>query len=332
LNAAGVTTREPATFPDALRALSAVKKLDFIPGSRFEYSNSNYILMSLVVERVSGKPLANFVKERYFDPLGMKATIDPLGRVPGRAHSYLMGNGRPELDDSPWEPTGDGSVQTTAGELVKFAPEYWAPRLGGPELLADRFAGSVKGPEGEYGAGMFRTRLSDGTVVFQHSGAWGSFTTGFAMIPAERIAAAVTCNGTGRVSYSVGDLTARALAAWRGTSLRTAPKQRATGPVPDGPVRDIARWLVARLNDGRLSDKALRTHFASEFLREVPPGVLLSVIGGRTAARPFVVAGAVGRTGKSSGTVLVRSAISWDTWTFRIDGKGRIAQLSTQPG
>lgn len=332
LNAAGVTTREPATFPDALRALGAVKKLDFTPGSRFEYSNSNYILMSLVVERVSGKPLATFVKERYFDPLSMKATIDPLGRVPGRAHSYLMGNGRPELDDSPWEPTGDGSVQTTAGELVKFAPEYWAPRVGGPELLADRFAGAVKGPEGEYGAGMFRSRLSDGTVGLQHSGSWGSFTTGFVMIPAERLAAAATCNGTGRVAFSATDLTARALAIWRGETLRSAPKQRATGPAPNGAVRDNARWLVARLNDGRLSTKDLRMRFAPQFLRQVSPGALLTVIGGRTAARPFVVAGAVGRVGKSSGTILVRSAISWDTWTFQVDEKGRIARLSTQPG
>ncbi len=117
----------------------------------------------------------------------MKAAIDPLGHVPLRAHSYLIGEGPPQLDDSLWEQAGDGAVQTTPTELARFAQEYWEPRIGGPELLADRFAGAVADPHGEYGAGMFRQPGAGGTTVLQHSGAWASFRTGCATVPSERL-------------------------------------------------------------------------------------------------------------------------------------------------
>lgn len=211
----GIDPRERSTPGQALAALARVRRLHAAPGTRFDYSNSNYFLLSLVVRRASGVPLVTFLRDRYFAPLGLRAVMDPLGRVTPRARSYDVTATGPQPDDSLWEQTGDGAVWTTPTQLVRFAREYWAPRVGGRALLAARLRGAVDAGDGDrYGAGIYRTVFDDGTVELSHSGAWSSFTTGFAVLPGARVAAAASCNGTGRVALDPEDLADRALDIW----------------------------------------------------------------------------------------------------------------------
>lgn len=91
----GRRPEDAVTQHDTLRALFAQRELNFEPGSRFVYSNSNYTLLALVVERASGQSFPAFMKARVFEPLGMatpgcRTTGAPCGRrrpkamVPGR--------------------------------------------------------------------------------------------------------------------------------------------------------------------------------------------------------------------------------------------------------
>lgn len=203
---------EPTDAADALAALAGVTELDFAPGSAWAYSNTNYFLFSVVVERVRGLPLDKFLDERVFQPLDLAMMMDPLAAIEGKAESYRLDGGRWVDADSTWSQIGDGGIQTTPTELVRWATQYWAPPIGGSVVGEARFDGAVPvpGTEGHYGAGIFRTVEDDGTVVLDHSGGWAGFATLFTVLPGAERAIAVSCNGiTDR--GAVGDLDAAAL-------------------------------------------------------------------------------------------------------------------------
>ena len=198
----GVELTGTSTDSDALEALSAVTELDFEPGTEWAYSNSNYFLLGQVVFAVGGVPLDEFLDTEVFGPLGLEMVMDPVAALPGKAVSYEgTGDGR-SIADSRWEQLGDGGIQTTPSELVRWAEQYWRPTVGGESITAARLddavdivdpadpAGTVYG---RYGAGI---EISDdaglGTVL-SHAGGWGGFVTAFVVVPDDRFALAATC-------------------------------------------------------------------------------------------------------------------------------------------
>jgi CubicO group peptidase (beta-lactamase class C family) len=112
------------------------KPLDFEPGARYAYSNSNYNVLASVIERVSGKSYGAFLEEAIFRPLGMNDTAhhgDAENVIPRLAAGYAPAGGdaverAPYLD---WSvKTGNGSLYTTADDLAK-----WDRALYGDALL-----------------------------------------------------------------------------------------------------------------------------------------------------------------------------------------------------
>lgn len=194
---AGYTDNDRTTNDDALKALAKVRELEFAPGSRWEYSNSNYVLLGRVVESVSGQPLSDFLATRIFAPLGLDMVLDPVRPVPTLATSYAKDDGEYVAAPSSWEQTGDGSIQTTPSQLVRWADNYRTGAVGGPELLAAQVDGAVDtGSEtGErYGAGIFVG--TDGTL--EHDGSWAGFGTYFAVSADRSHSVAVSCNTGGQ--------------------------------------------------------------------------------------------------------------------------------------
>lgn len=93
------------------------------PGVKYEYNNSNYALLALVVERVSRKSFAEFAKAEIFQPLGMKNTVvvDRVAqRVPNVATGYIVKNGLAERSVSPCIMTGDGNVFTNILDMTAW--------------------------------------------------------------------------------------------------------------------------------------------------------------------------------------------------------------------
>ena len=196
---AGRQLEDRTTMADALEQLALVTALEFPCGTDWAYSNSNYLLLSLVVERVAGRSLAAFAEERLFAPLGMTRThvhTDCTRLVPQRALSYT----RDARDGwrwcfSNWEQTGDGAVFSTVDDLWTWARNFTAPQAGLDALVA---AMAAPGPldDGrpiDYGTGLVHGEL-DGLRSVRHGGAWAAYRAELLRLPERDLTVVCLCN------------------------------------------------------------------------------------------------------------------------------------------
>jgi D-alanyl-D-alanine carboxypeptidase len=147
----------------------------FAPGARWSYSDTNYFVLGLIVERVTGRPLAADLERRILAPLRLRATSLPAGPdIAGpHAHGYFL---RPLQDVT----VGSPSVQWAAGALVSDADDvarFFRALLGGrlvrPDLLAlmrTTVAAPQLGPGAAYGLGLLRVGGPCG-ALWGHTGA-----------------------------------------------------------------------------------------------------------------------------------------------------------------
>jgi CubicO group peptidase (beta-lactamase class C family) len=193
LEAQGFALGDRTTEEQALQALVDVPKLEFPPGSQFDYSNSNYLLLGEIVHRVSREPLAQYLTGHIFHPLGLAMVLDPTGPIPDKAVSYEKSSDQYRATTSGWEQVGDGGIQTTPGQLVHWADNYRTGRVGGSQLLDAQLSGAVPTEPGgadKYGAGIYLR--ANGAI--DHDGAWGGFVTAFRVAKDRTTSLAISCN------------------------------------------------------------------------------------------------------------------------------------------
>ena len=198
-----VVTGSSPTVDDALAALGDVVDLQFAPGTSWEYSNSNYFLLSQVVQAVTGDDLGAFLAAEVFEPLGLDMVMDPIAAIEDKAVSYERVGGAWEVADSRWEPTiGSGSIQTTPSELVAWAAQYWEPTIGATTIDAERFDAAADTGQGPtYGAGIYDFDFGgDVGRILTHDGAWGGFRTVFSVAPEHHVAVAVSCTSPAAIA------------------------------------------------------------------------------------------------------------------------------------
>ncbi|MFB8398304.1 serine hydrolase domain-containing protein [Streptomyces yangpuensis] len=153
----------------------------FSPGARFSYSNTNYVLAALIIEKAGGRTYEAEVRDRIIRPLGLKATTNPgnsirIPRPSSRAYSKLFEQDPGRIDDvtemNGSQGWGDGDIISTTGDLNRF---YRALMRG--ELLPPRQLAAMKTtveiperPGTAYGLGITRMRTSCGTTLWGHGG------------------------------------------------------------------------------------------------------------------------------------------------------------------
>ncbi len=184
---------------ELLEAISAVSRLDPEPSTRFAYSYSNYLLLALVLEEVTGRPFPEVLEEEVLRPAGIEADVGLGEDVQSGAKPYFnAGGGAPVAEQ--WESMGDLGLRTTASELAEWGAQYWKPSVGGEELLRARTADAVfVGPEPNgdvwsWGAGLLIGSDDDGRPVLGDLSRTAGFSSGLIVFPGERLAAAVLCN------------------------------------------------------------------------------------------------------------------------------------------
>jgi CubicO group peptidase (beta-lactamase class C family) len=210
LHLVGRDLDERVTVEQTVDALADVGTLQFDPGEHFRYSNSGYFLLSLVVEAVDGRTLADFLADEVFATARIDAVVDPVPDMADHAKSYEPFYGRPVEAVALWEQTGDGAVQITAAELAEWGAQYWQPTVGGDQLLAARTADAVEAEDGfSYGAGIFIGEDA-GQTVLGHGGRWAGFVAELLILPDARLAAAVTCNLAERDATAMAEALLRA--------------------------------------------------------------------------------------------------------------------------
>ncbi|MGH1324919.1 serine hydrolase domain-containing protein [Bacillus pretiosus] len=202
--AANIKYTDILTVEESLEHLKNHQIARFPVGTKFEYSNTGYFLLSQVIEKVSGKSLRQFKKERIFDPLNMRATtiVDYYPTTISIASGYSKNEqGIYKIYESPWEHTGDGAVHTTVEDLVKWGENLTTGTVGGKDLVKRMSEIGLKvSPTGEmiidnedYAFGL---RVTEGfnCRYLEHSGSWAGYRSHFMRFPKEYLSVAVLSN------------------------------------------------------------------------------------------------------------------------------------------
>jgi CubicO group peptidase (beta-lactamase class C family) len=174
----GRTTKN-YTNDDALNIIIAQKTLNNIPGAEYIYSNSNYNLFAIIVERVSRQSLAAFTKQHIFIPAGMTNTEwrDDHNRiVKDRAIAYSKTeNGYQTLMPNE-DAYGNGGLLTTTEDLLKWNDFYQSGKLGTPSLLSKQTQTKAfhNGKINDYGAGLHISKFKRYNQIV-HEGATAGY-------------------------------------------------------------------------------------------------------------------------------------------------------------
>lgn len=119
---------------DVLELLEREDRLYFAPGTSYRYSNSAYALLALIVEKASGHSFPEFLKQRIFEPLGMRNTLAYVAKGPEiehRAYGYSEINGKWQRSDqsSTSAVLGDGGIYSSIDDLVRWDAALYDDRL-----------------------------------------------------------------------------------------------------------------------------------------------------------------------------------------------------------
>lgn len=175
------------------------RALNFVPGTEYLYSNTNYVLAAIVVERVSGMPFAELTRRALFAPLGMTRTgwrDDHRAVVPGRADAYGSREGGGWRLNMPFENTvGHAALLTTVEDLLRWNANLDAPSVGGAEFarLMQEPGRLASGRAGPYALGL-EVGTRGGTRAVSHAGATGGYHSFLGRYPDAGLSVALLCN------------------------------------------------------------------------------------------------------------------------------------------
>ncbi len=175
------------------------KPMQFEPGRSWAYSNSGYILLGAIIEKVSGKTYEEFVTEKIFKPLGMKgSTYGSTERIiPRRIPGYQAGKGgfvnAPYL--SMTQPYAAGSLLSTVDDLAVWSDAVFAGKLVRKEWLDKAFTPYTlaNGESTGYGYGWLVGDFA-GHRSIEHGGGINGFSTYEMTLPEDRIFVAILTN------------------------------------------------------------------------------------------------------------------------------------------
>lgn len=199
------------TAAEALQALSRQQNLRFAPGTKFEYSDSAYVVLAQIIERISGQRYAEFLKENIFDPLGMKDTLvvdERKQKVPRLALSYSNRTGHwKDITYSPENSIyGEDGIYSTINDLYKWDQALYTGRLVSRATLEMAFTPGI-GNDGKqlttdllsrpssYGFGWVISSL-DGEKDVEHAGGWAGYVTYILRVPDRHVTAIVLTNAS----------------------------------------------------------------------------------------------------------------------------------------
>ncbi len=264
----------PTTPQEIVRSMLA-QPLEFRPGSAFEYSNTNFVLLGLILERVTGVPYARYLREHVFVPAGMTRTSvgappDGLPLAIGYTTMQPGGTTADPGDPSWYYACGDGI--STVGDLARFDVALMNGTLLPPAFFAQMASGALPmgdGSGGSYGFGIMTIRLGDRLVVGHHGGMPG-YEGDDLMIPADGFAIVTLSNAfdftTGRAEQPV----------WR----TAYPQQYAAAVAATHAVPDAYPALTMRFTAfvrGLLEGKQVDSHLTLQMRAVLAPNTIREI-------------------------------------------------------
>lgn len=197
-----INLRQDYTEDELVQEIAALP-LDFQPGEKWSYSNPGYVMLGILIHKVTGKFYGDLLREKIFEPLGMTTArvIDEADIIPNRAAGYRLLDG--EWKNQKWvapklNTTADGALYLTVFDLAK-----WDAALYSEKLLTrasfDRMWTPVKLNDGKteaYGFG-WELRETRGHRVVRHGGEWQGFSTHIARYLDKKLTVIVLTNLVG---------------------------------------------------------------------------------------------------------------------------------------
>ncbi len=185
---------------DVLSLLGSKDSLYFSAGSEYRYSNSGYVLLGMIVSRVSGMTLPQFLRARIFEPLGMQASVahvEGSDTVARRAFGYSPSGGTfVQTDQSVTSATlGDGGIYTNMDDMTRWDQALERNTLvdSATMRLATTPPQLPAGATTEYGFGWFIDRYR-GERRWRHTGETSGFRNAILRFPERRLTIVILTN------------------------------------------------------------------------------------------------------------------------------------------
>ena len=186
------------TLPEVIATFKDLP-LEFEPGTRWSYNNSGYVLLSAVLERLSGMSWEMCMNERFFGPLGMgRSGAGPVNaRLPGEPLGFQKGDSgwEPAVPMSMTWPVGAGAIRSTVDDLFTWNTAVMTDQLLPTHLRTAAHTDHVikSGEPKGYGYGWNLMKVQ-GSPSIEHNGGINGFTSASLYLPREDIYAVVLCN------------------------------------------------------------------------------------------------------------------------------------------
>lgn len=201
--------KQYATNADVLSILIKDKpNINFQPGKRFSYCNTNYILLAMIIEKITGKPYPEYMQQKFFVPLQMKNTYvftlkDTLTATP--SFNYNGNYWNFDFLDGTY---GDKNIYSTPQDLLKWDQALYTDQVLSKPLLDSAFAPySFEKPSiHNYGLGWRLQLLPNGKKVVYHFGKWHGFNAAFARLTDEKATIIILGNRFTRSIYGTAHL------------------------------------------------------------------------------------------------------------------------------
>lgn len=238
----------------------ARRPLDFDPGTKWEYSNTNYVIAGVIVEKASGMPLLRFLSSHIFEPLGMQSVVnidqdhladtDPTGYM-----RYALGPPRPAPREGKGWLFAAGELAMPVTDLAKWDIAMMNQRLLKPSSYQEMQKDVLlkNGTATGYGLGI-TVHNQAGRRILEHSGEVSGFTAENVVLPEDRAAIIVltnqdAANAGGQIARKIGPL------LFAGNTAVVAEKV------------ERARKILEQLQQGKI-DRSLFTDNANSYFNE----------------------------------------------------------------
>ena len=222
------STEAIATTPEKLVARFRDKPLEFQPGEKWNYSNSGYVLLGYLIEKISGQSYSQFVQDNIFTPLGMKDSgyDSNSAIIVHRASGYapsdkgLINAGYIDMSI----PLSAGALYSTAEDLLR-----WERGLFGDKLLSAASLQKMTTPfKGDYAFGL-AVHQASGHKVIEHGGGIEGFNTQLTYYPDDKLTVVVLSNqNTG----ATGDIASKLAALVHGEKVVLAGERKEVAVSP----------------------------------------------------------------------------------------------------
>lgn len=196
---AGINYLNQISREEVYRLIKSQDTLDFKPGDQYSYSNSGYLMLAMIIEKVSGMSFSEFVRKEIFQPLGMVHSLfldDAAKLIPNRAWGYHINlNDEVENMIMRFDLVGSGGLYTTVEDLYLWDQNFFHPKIGSSSF-GDRLLTTGKlndGTDTRYAFALVKDELMGHRLV-GHSGSLGGYRAQYMQFPDDKLSIIILGN------------------------------------------------------------------------------------------------------------------------------------------